>query len=98
MEILCRANRLRRRFAERSLPFHVALVTLDYGALLLRLGRTRELRPLIDEMIATFLGLGIQREALASVLLLQNALAAERATFALLEAAVREVQALEGRG
>ncbi|MEP7012407.1 MAG: hypothetical protein ABJC13_18965 [Acidobacteriota bacterium] len=89
---------LRRRFAARNLPFHVALVTLDYGALLLRLGRTRELRPLIDEMIATFLGLGIQREALASVLLLQNALAAERATQALLEAAVREIQALEGRG
>ncbi|HEV7667411.1 MAG TPA: hypothetical protein VGS22_02725 [Thermoanaerobaculia bacterium] len=88
---------LRRRFADQSLPFHVALVTLDYGALLLRQGRTRDLRPLLDEMIGTFLGLGIQREALASVLLLQNALAAERATLALLEAAVREVQALEGR-
>ncbi|HXU30605.1 MAG TPA: hypothetical protein VN851_08530 [Thermoanaerobaculia bacterium] len=93
-----RYRSLRSSFSAIGMPYHVALVTLDYGALLLRLNRTRELRPLIDEMIATFLGLGIQREALASVLLLQKALAAERATFALLEAAVREVQALEGRG
>ncbi len=93
-----RYRSLRTSFASIGMPYYVALVTLDYGALLLRLGRTRELRPLVDEMIATFLGLGIQREALASILLLQNALAAERATLALLEAAVREVQGLEGRG
>jgi tetratricopeptide (TPR) repeat protein len=92
-----RYRSLRASFASIGMPYYVALVTLDYGALLLRLGRTRELRPLVDEMIATFLGLGIQREALASILLLQNALAAERATLALVEAAVREVQALEGR-
>lgn len=93
-----RYRSLRNSFAAVGMPYYVALVTLDYGALLLRLGRTRELRPLVDEMIATFLGLGIQREALASVLLLQKAVAAERATLTLLEAAVREVQGLEGRG
>ncbi len=88
---------VRRRFADLGLPFHVALVTLDYGALLLRQRRTGELRLLLDEVIKTFLGLGIGREALAAVLLLQNALATERATIALVESAAREIQALEGR-
>jgi len=75
---------VRQSFAAIGMHYHMALVTLDYSALLLRLGRIQELRPLVDELIAGFLGLGIKREALASIILLQNALAAERVALTLL--------------
>lgn len=75
---------LRQSFAAIGMHYQVALVSLDYGVLLLRMGRIQELRPLVDEMMAIFRSLGIQREALGSVILLQNALAAEKAAIVLL--------------
>ncbi len=75
---------VRQSFAAIGMQYHAALVTLDYSVLLLRLGRIQDLRPLIDELVTGFLGLGIKREALASIILLQNALAAERVALTLL--------------
>ncbi len=75
---------VRHGFASHGLDYHVALVTLDLATVFLRQGRTRSVRVLVDEMLAVFRKIGIQREALAAVLLLRQAVLQERLTLGLL--------------
>lgn len=89
---------IRRAFAEERMPYYVALVNLELCAIWLHSRQTDELRTAVAEALSTFLALGIEREALASVILLDQAAQQDRATFDLLTRALREAEGLEGRG
>jgi hypothetical protein len=80
-------------FLAAGQAYNAALVALDLAALWLRAGRTAEVRPLVGELVGTFRALGIGREALAALLLLERACEHERLTLDL----VREVFRFLGR-
>jgi tetratricopeptide (TPR) repeat protein len=63
----------RAGFTEHGQPYPAALVGLDLATLLARQGRYREVFDLAQEMIATFRSLRIAREAVAALLVLQQA-------------------------
>ena len=63
----------RAGFAEHDQPYPAALVGLDLATLLARQGRYREVFDLAQEMIATFRSLRIAREAVAALLVMQQA-------------------------
>ena len=63
----------RAGFATAGSPYNAALVALDLAAVWLQRGKTRQLRELVEEMIATFRVLRIAREAVAALLILREA-------------------------
>lgn len=67
-------------FAAAGSPYNAALVALDLATLWLNQGRTREVRQLVEEMIATFRALRIAREAVAALLILREACDRDEAT------------------
>jgi len=72
-------------FEEAGLAYDAALTGLDLAAVWLRQGQTAEVLRLVGEMVATFRVRKIQREALAALLMLRDALERNRATVELLE-------------
>lgn len=68
---------VRAGFLAEGLTYDAALVGLDLALLYVRQGHHAEVRSLAEEMFTTFRAHGIQREALASLKLLQQATAAE---------------------
>ena len=84
---------VRAGFLAAGQAYNAALVALDLAALWLRAGRTAEVRSLVGELVGTFRALGIGREALAALLLLEGACEHERLTLDL----VREVCRFLGR-
>jgi hypothetical protein len=93
-------NALRRilaLFVEESLVVDAALVTLDLAALLLRARRTAEIPELVQEIVPVFQTLQIRREALAALLVLQQAAEAERLTLALVREAMASVRISSAR-
>jgi hypothetical protein len=70
----------REGFAATGNPYHAALVALDLAAVWLRQGKTRQVRQLVEEMIATFRALRIAREAVAALLILREACDRDEAT------------------
>lgn len=75
---------VRAAFVERSIPYEVALVSLDLAAVHLRRERFAEVLQLAGEMLTVFRSLGIDREAIAAIYLLERAAAARTASLALL--------------
>ncbi len=75
----------RAAFNRLEAPYDFALVSLDLAAVWLRQGRTVAARQLVEAAAAIFKHLGITREALAAVLVLQRAFELEVASVALLE-------------
>lgn len=75
---------VRRQFIELGIAFDAALVSLDLAAVLGRQGRYAEVRCLATEMIAVFESHRVHREALAALILLQQAARRERVTAELL--------------
>jgi tetratricopeptide (TPR) repeat protein len=71
-------------FRDRGMPYLAALVALDLAALHLKEGKTQEVARSIEELLTEFRALGIRREAIACLLILKRAIAAERATEKLL--------------
>jgi tetratricopeptide (TPR) repeat protein len=69
-------------FVGEKAAFDTALVSLDLAALYAEQGRTVDLKRISEEMLAIFSSQQIYREALASLALLQQAVAAERASLA----------------
>lgn len=63
----------RNGFIRERDAFDVAMVSLDLALLYLGEGRAREVRKLADEMVVLFRAEGVRREALAALLLLNNA-------------------------
>jgi tetratricopeptide (TPR) repeat protein len=70
-------------YVEREIPYEAATVAFDLAALLAQQGRTPELKALASELVAVFHRLGIQREAIAALLLFERAAQAEAVTTAL---------------
>ena len=75
----------RSGFKLAGAPYDFALVSLDLAAVWLRQGQTLLARQLVEDAAAIFKHLGITREALAAVLVLQRAFELEVASVALLE-------------
>lgn len=78
----------REGFEAVGMNFHAALAALDLSLLWMRRARWRDAEELGKEAADVFLALGIQREALGSVMILKDAFKKRRATVALLESVV----------
>lgn len=64
--------RARKGFMERDLAYEVAVVSLDLSAVYVKLGSVAELKQTLVEILPIFRALGVDREALGSVLQLQK--------------------------
>jgi len=71
---------VRQTFLAEGNAFDAALATLDLVISYLKQGKAAEVRDLADEMVIVFRDLGVSREALAAVLLFQEAARRETAT------------------
>lgn len=84
-------------FDRAGLGYRSALVSLDLVAVWLRQGRTAEIRQLVATLLATFRAVGVEREALAGILLLRDAVECEQATLELLQLIAISLGKLDGR-
>jgi tetratricopeptide (TPR) repeat protein len=75
---------VRRDLDAAGLGYQAALISLDLAAVCLRLGKKAEVRKLVDEMVATFRAVGVEREAMAAMLMLTDAVANDQTTLELL--------------
>lgn len=67
-----------------GLGYQAALVSLDLAGIWLRQSRTNEVRSLVSEVVSSFRALGVEREALSAVHILQDALERDQATLEVL--------------
>ena len=74
----------RQGFLERGLLYEVAVVSLDLASVYLRLGETANLRETVAAMVPIFSSLGVDRDALAALLQLQQAEHQDEAAFELI--------------
>lgn len=72
-------------FISKGLCFDAALVSMDLAGLYLRAGRMAEVRTLAEEMIPIFQSQDIHREALAALVMFQEAARREAVTLAFVE-------------
>ena len=79
---------IREDFLEDGLVYDAALVGLELSALLVEAGRPAEVVLIVGEILFTFRDLGVEREALAALIVLYEALEAGHATVELVEAAL----------
>jgi tetratricopeptide (TPR) repeat protein len=86
---------VRDGFAEAGLRYTAAVASLDLATVWLRQGRDAEARQLALAAAEVFLALGIHREALGAVLILQKALEVSQASAALLESVARFLRRAE---
>lgn len=86
---------VRESFRKAELLYTTANVSLDLAAVWLRQGRIAEIKGLVDETVAIFRAHNIQREAIAVLLMLRDALRKDRATVVLLKTVASELQRLE---
>lgn len=75
---------VREAFISRSMPYDAALVTLDLSAVYLKRESYAHVLQLAGEMLAIFRGLGIDRESIAALFLLEQAAAAREVSLTLL--------------
>lgn len=86
-------------FEETGLAYKAALTALELAAVHLRQGRADEARSRVLEAVRVFTGLGIGREAMASVLVVREAFERRVATAALLDSVIaRLIQSERDRG
>jgi tetratricopeptide (TPR) repeat protein len=71
-------NVARLAFSRIRKHYDAALVSLDLALLYLQLGRRRELLWLVDQMLRAFESLGVEREAIACVMLLRTSCEQQR--------------------
>jgi hypothetical protein len=88
--------RARQEFDALGLGYHAAVISLDLAALRLNQGRTAEVRALVEEMLATFRALGVDREAMAALLMLREAAEQDRTTLEMLRMVAGLLQKLDG--
>lgn len=79
-EALAAFEQARRIFIHRQLGLEYALVNLEEACLLLREGRTSEVKKLAEEMVQLFRTQNVEREALAALQLFFDAARQETAT------------------
>jgi tetratricopeptide (TPR) repeat protein len=78
-------RQVKQGFEETGLSYKSALAGLELAAVLLRRNRLEDSAELAVECTGTFLSLGIQRETIASLLVLRKAAETRRLTLALLQ-------------
>jgi len=76
--------RARQGFIERDLFYEAAVVSLDVAAVYLKLGRAESLQQTVEQMVPIFTNLGVDREALAALLQLQQVSHQSRQAFELI--------------
>lgn len=76
---------VRRGYVEREIGYDAALVSLDLAALYAAHGRGEEVRRLAEEMLPIFRSRDIHREALAALLVFQQAARAEAVSLGMVE-------------
>lgn len=85
---------VRQGFAEVGVTYDIALVSLELAEVWMDEGRTREIRALLDDTVAIFRAKGIRREAIATLLMLREAIERQNATVSLLRAAASQLEEL----
>lgn len=75
---------VRQELDEAGLGYQAALISLDLASVCLRLGKKAEVRKLVTEMVATFRAVGVEREAMAAMLMLADAVENDQTTLELL--------------
>jgi tetratricopeptide (TPR) repeat protein len=88
-------RQVKEGFEETGLPFKAALAGLELGAVWLRQDRFDAATEIVLEATGVFLSLGIEREVLASVLLLKKASELRSLTLALLNPVIASLRELE---
>jgi hypothetical protein len=88
--------RARQDFDAAGLGYRAALIALDIAALRLAEGRTGEVRRLVEDMLATFRAVGVDREAIAALLVLREVARQDRTTVELLRSVSGLLLHLEG--
>lgn len=83
-------------FVVAGLPYKAALTGLELAAVWFRQGKTAKVRGIVGELVGAFGRVGVQREALAAVLVLHNALLRERASLELIERTATALLRLSG--
>jgi tetratricopeptide (TPR) repeat protein len=73
-------QQIREDLNDAGLGYQAALVSLDLAGVWLRQSRTLEVRSLVSEIVSSFQVLGVEREALSAIHLLQDALERDQAT------------------
>lgn len=74
--------RMREGFLQEGLGYDAAIVSMDLALLYLRQGRTAELKALAREMLPIFRSQDVHREAVAALVLFQEAVREEQVTAA----------------
>jgi len=86
-------RRVKAQFEQLGLPFQAALVGLDLAVNLIDRRRSAEARALIaGELIPTFRSVGVAREGIASLVLLERATEAAALDAALLKGVLRDLE------
>lgn len=88
-------SEVRQGLDEAGLGYQAAIISLDLAAVCLKLGKQAEVRQLVAEMVATFRSLGVEREAMAALLMLNEAVEQDQATLELLALVSGVLQRLE---
>lgn len=78
-------GQVRQGFIEQGIGYDAAVVSLELAAVHARLGRTGEVRRLAEEMLPIFRSREVHREALAALIVFQQAAQSESATLDLVE-------------
>jgi tetratricopeptide (TPR) repeat protein len=86
---------VRRDLDAAGLGYQAAIISLDLATVCLQLGKKAEVRQLVTEMVATFRSLGVEREAMAALLMVTEAVEQDQATLELLALVSGVLQRLE---
>lgn len=82
-EAVERLNEIRRLFIEEERAYDTAQVTLDLAGILLDAGETEKVKGLVREMYPIFRSQDVHRQAIAALVLFEQAVTQEAATVAL---------------
>ena len=77
-------QQIRHEYEDAGRGYYAALASLDLANVWLRQGRTAEVRRLVAEVVTAFRALGVEREALSALHMLQDALQREQAVLEVL--------------
>jgi hypothetical protein len=84
-------------FQAEGLSSHAAVAGLDLAAVWYRQGKTPQIQQLVTELVTEFRRIGVEREALAALLMLRKALDRDEATLFTIELTADLLRGLEER-